>query len=642
MTLSGLPGVGSFSGASQQGPSGTTPAQGQATPGLTGGLDLAQLLALLGQQGGAGDAGIGTGLGLGAGIGAGSFGQSGADLGLQGAGGPPQSMVAGGTQGAPGAGAGSIDPLALTQKLLGLASKGAGLLGTASPTQDTLGDTGGVSLSDQVRSLQGGAIPALTGGPSPTPTASPTGVAADFLGVPPGSAADVAGQAAGGVGAAPGSAIGGGQPGNTTLSFLAQGPPGGVPTGAGTPQQELIQSMLTAGFTPDQIQQVMGNLGGVQGFGAGEIPGGGASIPTASPSSGLSGANLGGAAAGGLGAAGGLLGLIQGAQNNNPVQAGGGAVGAAGGGIQAANALGYGSEALGTVAQALPLVSAILGGIGAGEGTATGNERAYEGAAQQAILSYLAGGSAIAAPVFGVAMAIANALSRPGNEAINRFTGVQGPLTTQALERAQLPAGTDLSQLGTQQLEGLVGAEGNALSRFYNQNLPESRYLTGLQAEQSPELGQVQNALGSDKNTLLQSIGLLQQRGVGNDVLGNILSPQLNNISQIYNSDFVGVPGYTSPAALMQQQGFGSNQELAAAYGGPTWLALQNIFGPGLAQGLGAYGGTAPGLNLPAPAGAGSLAAANAASQYNPNLPATPEQIAAQYGALPAWLGSPE
>lgn len=659
VTLSGLPGVGSFSGASQQGPSGTTPAQGQATPGLMGGLDLAQLLALLGQQSGAGDAGIGTGLGLGAGIGAGSFGQRGADL-LGGGRTPGQSQIAGNTQGgAPGTGTGSIDPLALTQKLLGLASKGAGLLGTASPTQDALGGTGGTSLSDQARSGQGGAFTAPTVAPTASPVSAPGDINAP--GIPPDLLQD---PSLGGVGAAPGTGIGdtGTNPQATSLSFLNQTGAGGV--AQGTQQQELIQSLLAQGVPPDQIVNAV-NAFNAQGFGAGELTGG-PNSGLASPTQGLSGASLGGQLSGGAQGLQSLLGIIQalGGKGTDASKGIGVGEGLAGlyGGLNTAFPGTFPSltqAAVQGLIQAAPETAAslglnaasdiggVIGGAGFGPGLVTiGSNPA--GAVPLDQNSQIVAQILQSIPVVGVPLAmlfdaIAGPFEKPGNQMINRVTGTQGPQTTQALEDAQkLTQGVDLSNVSNQGLESLIPLEGQALERYYNQNLPESRYLTGLQAEGSPEFGQVNKALQADQAALLQSIGLLQQRGVSPTDIGNIMTPQLNNISQIYNQGFAGLPGYTSPAALMQQQGFGSNQELAAAYGGPTWLALQNIFGPNLGGALGNYGGTAPGLTLPQAPQQDALAAANAASQYNPNLPATPEQIASQYGAIPGWLGSPE
>src|SRR6266700_1035779 len=285
ITLSGIQGSPSFSGGSQQPTASGMSGYGGAQPGIEGGLGLDMLSQLL-QQTGAGDTGTGVGAltpftsqSLGqqsGGLGAGAFGQQGG-----------QGLVAGATGQGSGAqantAAGSADPLAILQKLLGLGSKAAGaagsLLGTASPT---VGDTGGTSLSDQLRSSQ-----AAQGGNAQLngiiPTASPTlGTAVDVAaGGIPGTAGTAAGAAGDFAQQFAGSPL--------SLTNQVPGGPGGVPHG--TPDQELIQTLLGAGLTPDQISSVFG----AQGFGAGEIPTGGSipsgvsGAPTASPLSSLSG-----------------------------------------------------------------------------------------------------------------------------------------------------------------------------------------------------------------------------------------------------------------------------------------------------------------------------------------------------------------
>src|SRR6266700_2811862 len=280
ITLSGIQGSPSFSGGSQQPTASGMSGYGGAQPGIEGGLGLDMLSQLL-QQTGAGDTGTGVGAltpftsqSLGqqsGGLGAGAFGQQGG-----------QGLVAGATGQGSGAqqntAAGSADPLAILQKLLGLGQNAAGFLpGTSSPTQ---GGTSGVSTSDQLRTQQaaeGGN--ATLNGISAVPTASPS-LDPNAAGVPQGFGDPNA------LGALPGA-----QGGGTNLSLTNQVPggPGGVPQG--TPDQEMIQTLLGAGLTPDQISQVFG----AQGFGAGEIPTGGSipsgvsGAPTASPLSSLSG-----------------------------------------------------------------------------------------------------------------------------------------------------------------------------------------------------------------------------------------------------------------------------------------------------------------------------------------------------------------
>jgi hypothetical protein len=650
VTLSGLQGgAGTFSGAPQQGYSGQGGGQGQGLPGMTGGLDLMQLLAMLaGQQG----PGAGTDLGLTSPLGAGSFGQPGMGGFGQGGGmGSPmggQSTLAGATGQQGGtSGTGSIDPLSVLQKSLGLAQKGAGLLdiGTASPT---LGDTGGASLSDQVRSQQ---VAGNTGGTPSIPfTASPmtgvTGVGTDTAisgaVTPPGTAgtgADAALQSL------PGGGTGGGETAN--LSFLNQSAGG---------QVSIPPELAALGVTPENYQQILANVAAAPlgsqitgtaglGTGLGEIPGvgitgGGSSQGLGGAPAGLSGTgdvNTLGAVSGGLGGLQGLLGAIQaltggGTDLSKVLGTIQGLGGAASGGSTLLDALGttqgLGGTVGGITGASGPLfqLAQLLGGNPKALEATTGPQNALTdtaaplAAAGSALpaLSAIAAPLAFAAPVLGVVMAIMDALSKPGNRDINRLTGVQGPQTTSALEGAAglTPQGTDYSQIPTDVLERLIPAQGNALERYYNQNLPEDRYLTGLQATSSPELGQVQKALGTDRSSLLQSIAQLQQRGIGNDVIGNLMTPQLNNIAQMNNSDWMGVPGYQRPSAMMQQYGLNSNQQLAQAYGGPSWLALQNIFGPGLGQALGQYGGTAPGFMAPAPPA--DPTAVQAAAQYAP------------------------
>src|SRR5690242_2891129 len=178
VTLSGIPGVGSFSGAGQSDLSGTAGAN-SALFGMPGGPDL--LSQLLSQAGAGSDIpSLAAGLGLGSSLAAPSFSQGfgGLDAGSVsqqgGIGGTGGTGASGGTvagQSAAGGSGGSVgsntDPLSILSKVLGISSKAAGLLGggqasqTASPTQ------GGVSTSDQLRSQVPGAFQ--------TPLASPVG-----------------------------------------------------------------------------------------------------------------------------------------------------------------------------------------------------------------------------------------------------------------------------------------------------------------------------------------------------------------------------------------------------------------------------------------------------------------------------------
>src|SRR5690349_7928189 len=145
VTLSGIPGVGSFSGTGQSDLSGTGSNPLGGLFGMTGGPDLlSQLLAQAGQSGTDGSslaAGLGLGQSLaapsfsqGGGLGAGSFSQQGGD-----AGGTVAGQTAGG--GSAGGSVGSnTDPFSIAAKVLGLGQRFAGLVNqgqTASPTQGT-------------------------------------------------------------------------------------------------------------------------------------------------------------------------------------------------------------------------------------------------------------------------------------------------------------------------------------------------------------------------------------------------------------------------------------------------------------------------------------------------------------------------
>jgi len=365
----------------------------------------------------------------------------------------------------------------------------------------------------------------------------------------------------------------------------------------------------------------------------------------------------GGATAGGLSALQGLLGAYQSLFGNGSglskalgtIQ---GLGGAASGGATASDALGLTSGLGGAIggfaapAGVLAQLASIFGGPVTEEGqnqqalqagvtgitapiagaaAATAASLAPVGSILAALaptLSAISGPLAVAGPVLGVAMAIMDALGKPGNRDINRFTGVQGPQTTQALSQAAgfTPPSLDFNQLDTGTLEKLIGAQGNALGRYYNENLPEARYMGGLQKTNSPELGQIQSSLGTTQSGVLRSIANLQQRGMSAQDIGNIMSPQLNSVSQMYNPAFAMDTTYQSPAAMMQRYALQNNQQLANAYGGPTWLALNQIYGPQLATVLGQYGIKGPQADFSAYA-------------PKPSAPAapTPQQIALPY-----------
>jgi len=649
--LSGLnygPGGSNFSGQTQQGSlSGTQRAGVQ--PGIPGGLTLDQLQQLFqlqnaeAPQGAPNTSSLLAAIG-GQGLGAGSFGQTQSTLAGQGT--SPvttqSGMVAGGGSGT------SVDPLSIIAKALGAAKSGVGLasnvqgqdttaqapdqaqagVGTASP----VASTGQVLTADQTGNI-------AQGTPADFAALGGTGQESEqiFSQLKAARVSDAELQALGITGPEMGANIAG--PGAAIGTGTSQAGAGGLSGSLGTPSPT-AGGINTSGAAAGGIQGIQGLLAAIQA-----LTGGGSDL---SKILGV-GQGLGGVASGAAGLSD-ALNLTQGLGS-----AVGGFAAPAGVLAQLAQLLGggfLGPEAENAQAQQIGLTG--LTAPIAGSAAASAAAAAPAGSALAAVapaLSAIAAPLAFAGPVLGAIMAIMQALNKPGNEAINRFTGVQGPQTTQALENVMIPAGTDFSQLSTPVLEQLVGAEGNALGRYYNYNLPEDRYLTGLQAEGSPEFGQVQKALSSDQASMLQAIANLQQRGIGSDVIGNLMAPQLNNISQMNNSAWMGVPDYQSPAAMMQQyggMGLQSNEQLAAAYGGPTWLALNQIFGPQLASTLGQYGIQGPQADfsqyMPNPQYAlGNIAtqyggptyvptADQIASQYDPNYAPSREQIASQYG----------
>jgi len=212
-------------------------------------------------------------------------------------------------------------------------------------------------------------------------------------------------------------------------------------------------------------------------------------------------------------------------------------------------------------------------------------------------------------------MAIQQALNPPTNYGINKLSGQMGPQVTGQLEglAGSTPEGTDLSQLSTGVLEQLIPQEGSALAQYYNpvgagmgtstSSTAMSRYLQGLQNTDPAASQQVSQSLQTDQSSMLRAIAQLQQRGVDPSAIGGLMGPQLNSIWNMYNSDLVDVPanGYVSPTFLKQGlAGYNpveSQQQLADVYGGPTWLALNQMYGPQLAGILGQYGINAPGMN---------------------------------------------
>lgn len=300
--LSGLNlGQGGMSGAGDPSLSGSGQAGAGVGAGASGGLGLDELTQLLMAQQSADSVGS-AGTPFTQGIGdLGGFGNLGQGPGYGQAGGvlsqsqPAQQQQQGAGAVAGQSAGGGIDPMAILRQALGLAQKGVGLFG-GNPGYSTIGDTGGVSLSDQLRSGEAG-------------IASPI-VDPNAPGVPPGSGFQdpnaLGGLLSGG---------GYGSPGAVNQTYINQ------LGGGNTASQEFINAALQAGMTPDQIvalqsdPEVFARLGGTVG-----TPDTGTASPTNSlsgVSDSGSGMNLTGAAGSALGAGGSLLGLIQAIQSGN-------------------------------------------------------------------------------------------------------------------------------------------------------------------------------------------------------------------------------------------------------------------------------------------------------------------------------------
>ena len=471
VTLSGLSaGPGGFSGITQRPQSGGLSGTQPGRPGMTGGLSLAELIQLLGAQGG-GDLGAANQIGLLQPIGAGGLGTqsfSQPQGGQQGIAGQMSSPGPGGVIAGQNT---SIDPIALLTKLFGVGKTAVGL---ASPVQGdsagdlgTRGDTGGQSLSDQMRTSS----PVNTGG---APMTSPFDYSPEALQKfkesleQPGATFEMAG--------APGPGLGV----NTTQGLSGAPAQLGASTTGGLNISGALQGGLgSAGGLANLYQAIQsGNVG--QGVGGGlQGAGGLAQLLKSSPglmnalagAFGISAQELSGALTGiGAGASGlgGLLSLVQGARSGNPLQIGTGALGVA----QGASGL-YGTltgQAAPGVASALTAIAPETAAqIASAFGVTAANASAE--AISAALSNALAGAGAVAAPII---MAITSYISN--QEEMNaRQSGwwnnpIKGALYSNAVsgvQNAQNLLGGDLSALSTSDLLRDITGGTNSLLPYF-------------------------------------------------------------------------------------------------------------------------------------------------------------------------------
>ena len=555
VTLSGIPGVGSFSGAGQSDLSGTAGTNGGLF-GMPGGPDL--LSQLLSQAGAGSDIpSLAAGLGLGSSLAAPSFSQGfgGLDAGSvsQGGAGASGGTVAG--QSAAGGSGGSVgsntDPLSILSKVLGLSTKAAGLLGESPGTQ-TASPTQGGGTSD-LRSQVPQAFQ--------SPTASPT------PGTPALDLIRSLGQTGG-----PTSAYG------TPTTELTLSPAGLTPEAAQWFQQAGIDpealarafggsqgfadSLVQAGFSPEEIAQLAPGQGFEQSGtgGAGGFSGG--------AQGGLSGSNdvnLGGAIGGSLGAGSSLAGLIGDVQSGNYAgvirdlyglyQGGGGLINSLVGSGTVPLLSGGGGGGLASVLGALPGIIQLFGNNKLSQGdlialqsiTQAGQVGAltasalasgsvpYAAIVAQAITdamslaNYAEGNQNLTQTILGsipviggYATALYNQLDKPSPGYIrNKIAGQYGEPVTQGLEGfANKLNGVDVSQLNSSQLSSLIPAIENQLGMFYNPNIGLSDYLTGLKEQMPDQYESVNKARDTVSGALLKSIAALQAQGAARQISG--------------------------------------------------------------------------------------------------------------------------
>ncbi|HEV8714139.1 MAG TPA: hypothetical protein VGX03_15095 [Candidatus Binatia bacterium] len=633
ITYSNLQPSGSgFSGASQ-GASGLSGlGGGGVVPGMLGGLDLAQLSALIQAANAAGTGeGVGVGgdilqsLGAGAlgqqqgGLGAGSFGQQGGYTAGQASGGGGMSGAGGYTAGQ-GSG-GDIDPLSIAAKVLGIGSKLAGAVGTASPS-NTAGETitentppeliaalGQQNASDLYGGAAGGYTPyaqqtlerfglspeeanrileeqrntLLYGGP-------------DLPGYNPELGANTTQQGI----SAPGGAGGGISGATSSTNYL-----GAAQGGLGSLLGLLNLYQGIQGGNPQQ-----GISGGLQG--AGGLATLLKSSPELASALGIPSSALGTLGTG-LGAAGSALGLYGGIQSMLNGQYGPGATQLAGALVSAYPAIAQGVNALGG---ALPAAAGGLAGIGASLGpaglVAAGDPYGGGGAGVAATGAALASGvgAGIAAPLAPI---VAFLVDYFGNqEEVNaRRSGwwnnpiignlyeraVQGATATNTLADQIRQAG--MQNIGTRDLMGALYQAQQGLFPYYERAQGGAGAVAGSQAAGSPGMlsKEEYGALG-DRATqnVYELINELNRRGVtaqqlgaipagtskwgetylgGSAVQGNrVASPENMWGGQAYTQGGLPMSGYDPGLAAIQSGSWLSPANVNTVTGGPTLSML--------------------------------------------------------------------
>lgn len=533
VTLSGIPGVGSFSGQGVGGLSGGGAPGGQTPFGMEGGPDLLQ--QLMAQLSGSGGASAAAGLGLGSPLTAPSFGQQTGGLG-SGSFSQQGGMVAGQTAagGNTGSATGSIDPLALAQKVLGLGSKVSQALSGSQTASPTVGDTGGTSLSDQVRSGQEQ--------PSTASTASPVTGQTGVGSIP--GLADVGSSIAGGVGAAPGSGFGsiGGSasglndPNAVSQSYLNQGggsfgiPPALANLGV---TQDNLQAFVSAlsGMSPEQIpgfsaEAAMGGIPNLQGGDLSGVSGG---------LSGGGGLDSFGAGAAGLGGLSSLLSAIQGFKGGTASGAVGGTSGLLGA-IQALNALATGTEVGSAALAASPALSAISGAVSGLSGTT-----AAAAPIIAALVSYLGNQEEMSARNSG---AVNNPIKGGLSSGATAGVGSANSLLSQVQQ------GGGLGNLSVEQEQGLLPQLLNDLMPYYataegprGAVKASDTFTGGTGGAASKPLGgadQYTQNFSQAQSGLMDVINDLMRKGVSYEQLGQL--PDVNPNWSMQTLDAAGGP----------------------------------------------------------------------------------------------------
>lgn len=584
VTLSGL-NAGQGLGLNGPTPQSLAGPQTGATPGMTGGPDLLQLMLMQAGAGGAGDTGVGAltpftqqaiGQQIG-GLGAGAFGQQ-----MGGTGG----VVAGQTAGQQTGQGTSVDPLAILQKVLGLAQKGSGLLsqgqaGTSSPAT-------GTSLSDQLRSAQG--VP----GQTDIPTASPT---TGLQGIDPALLAFLQGT--------PGAAIpqqflNQGLGGPTPFISNPYGPTGGAPF---TPLtdfsqqgiQNFIQSLETGAPGSAEISMPPGPISSP----VNNVPGGG--LSGTAPE----GGGAAGGVTGGITALLGLLNILQGAKGGSPGTIAQGVLGAAGGGAQVAQQvapqatqqavqaladyLGTTTDTLGNLAGYIPVVGMVISGLT----DYFANQEAYQARASGAVNNPIRGALSSAATAgVGSDLGLLQQIQQAGGAgalpldqleaALPRLINQLGPSFATAqggigpIRASETATGTGQAGQYTANLQQAEQGVGDILSNLLSRGvtyeqlgqLPVSQDWAQSTLDLNNPLGQLFQAGNWATNPQTQA--LLQSAQQGLPSLSYGLTPGVLTPDLLFQAA-QGAAG-AAPNAVTQAGGL-----TGSMYGGPLWQAVARM-----------------------------------------------------------------